>query len=107
MRDNVYPILEDASNPHLYSGLLEAVDLIYQDVAQKHQYKILMKNTTYLKKGGTVIYCVKAKSIDSSKSSEEVFKKEIKQMEKDFNIVETINLSPYEKDHIVIIAKLR
>lgn len=107
MRDNIYPILEDASNPHLYSGLLESVDLIYQDVAQKHQHDILIKNTAYLKKGGVVIYCVKAKSIDSSKPSEDIFKVEIKHLEKEFNIINTIDLSPYEKDHIVIIAKLR
>ena len=107
VRDNVYPILEDASSPHLYSGLIEQVDFIYQDVAQKHQHEILIKNSVYLKKGGTVFYCVKARSIDSSKPPEEIFKEEIKQLEKKFNIVDTIDLSPYEKDHIIIIAILR
>jgi len=107
VRDNVYPILEDASSPNLYSGLVEQVDFIYQDVAQKHQHEILIKNCVYLKKGGTVFYCVKARSIDSSKPPEEIFKEEIKQLEKKFNIVDTIDLSPYEKDHIIIIATLR
>ena len=107
VRDNIYPILEDASSPNLYSGLIDQVDFIYQDVAQKHQHEILVKNSVYLKKGGTVFYCVKARSIDSSKPPEEIFKEEIKQLEKKFNIVDTIDLSPYEKDHIIIIAILR
>ena len=38
---------------------------------------------------------------------EEIFKEEIKQLEKRFNIVDNINLSPFEKDHILIIATLR
>ena len=107
VRDNIYPILEDASNPNLYSGIIEQVDLIYQDVAQKHQHEILIKNSVYLKRGGTIFYCVKARSIDSSKPPEEIFKEEIKQIEKEFNIVDIIDLSPYEKDHIIIIAILR
>lgn len=107
VRDNIYPVLEDASSPNLYSGLVEHVDFIYQDVAQKHQQEILIKNSVYLKKGGVVFYCVKARSIDSSKPPEEIFKEEIKHLEKKFNIVDTIDLSPYEKDHIIIIATLR
>jgi len=107
VRENIYPILEDASRPNLYSGLVEKVDFIYQDVAQKHQHEILIKNSVYLKKGGMIFYCVKARSIDSSRPPEEIFKDEIKQLEKNFNIVDTIDLFPYEKDHIMIIATLR
>ncbi|MCC7573398.1 MAG: fibrillarin-like rRNA/tRNA 2'-O-methyltransferase [Candidatus Methanofastidiosum sp.] len=107
VRENIYPILEDASKPNLYSGLIEQVDFIYQDVAQKHQHEILIKNSVYLKKGGMVFYCVKARSIDSIRVPEDIFKEEIEHLEKNFNIVDTINLSPYEKDHIIIIATLR
>ncbi|KYC52927.1 MAG: Fibrillarin-like rRNA/tRNA 2'-O-methyltransferase [Candidatus Methanofastidiosum methylothiophilum] len=107
MRENVYPILGDASRPNLYSGLLEQVDFIYQDVAQKHQQEILVKNSVYLKKRGIVFYCVKARSIDSIRAPEEIFKEEIKNLEKYFNVIKTIDLSPYEKDHIMIIASLR
>lgn len=107
VRDNVYPILEDASRPNLYSGLIEQVDFIYQDVAQKHQQEILTKNNVYLKKNGIVFYCVKARSIDSVRPPEEIFEEEIKALEKKFKILDTINLSPYEKDHIMIIGMLR
>jgi fibrillarin-like pre-rRNA processing protein len=107
MRENVYPILEDASKPNLYSGLIEQVDFIYQDVAQKHQHEILVKNSVYLKKEGIVFYCVKARSIDSVRSPEEIFQEEIKNLEKNFKVIKTIDLSPYEKDHIMIIAILR
>ncbi|MBP7820082.1 MAG: fibrillarin-like rRNA/tRNA 2'-O-methyltransferase, partial [Candidatus Methanofastidiosum sp.] len=61
----------------------------------------------YLKKNGIVFYCVKARSIDSVRPPEEIFEEEIKALEKKFKILDTINLSPYEKDHIMIIGMLR
>ncbi len=39
-RTNIIPILADAAKPEDYAPLLEPVDLIYQDVAQRNQAQI-------------------------------------------------------------------
>ena len=39
-RRNIVPLLADASKPWKYSGIVEKVDLIYQDIAQKNQIEI-------------------------------------------------------------------
>ncbi len=43
-RNNIIPILADAAKPEEYAPLLEPVDLVYQDVAQRDQARIAMDN---------------------------------------------------------------
>ena len=43
-RPNMMPILGDATKPEGYSMFADSVDLVYQDVAQKHQATILCDN---------------------------------------------------------------
>ncbi len=48
-RRNVIPIMADATRPETYAPLVEAVDLIYQDVAQPGQAAIAIRNSVFLK----------------------------------------------------------
>ena len=43
-RRNMVPILGDATKPSEYHFAVEHVDVVYQDIAQKNQASILMKN---------------------------------------------------------------
>ena len=43
-RKNMVPILGDATKPSEYRFAVEHVDVVYQDIAQKNQASILMKN---------------------------------------------------------------
>ncbi len=105
-RDNIIPLLFDASKPWKYSGIVEKVDLIYQDIAQKNQIEILESNTKFfLKRGGEVLVMVKARSIDSTAQPEEVFERVLRRMEEKFKIIDHDSLSPYHKDHIFVHAK--
>ncbi|MBS3060407.1 MAG: fibrillarin-like rRNA/tRNA 2'-O-methyltransferase [DPANN group archaeon] len=107
-RENIIPLLADANNPDDYSEFIEEkVDVVYQDVAQKNQAEILIKNANmHLKKNGYALMAVKARSIDVAKKPEEIFKQEIETLKKAGLIIEeVVNLAPHEKDHVLILAK--
>ncbi len=105
-RKNIVPLYFDAHHPEKYAPFLEFVDLIYQDVAQKDQSKILLKNSDiYLKKGHRAILAVKAKSIDSAKKMEDVVSAEIQRLKPVFRIEEVVDLSPYERYHTLAVCR--
>jgi fibrillarin-like pre-rRNA processing protein len=103
-RKNVIPIFADARKPKEYAHIVGKVDLIYCDVAQPEQAKILVDNAILtLKNGGHGMIAVKARSIDSVEEPELVYKREIRILEENsFKILEVVNLEPYEKDHVMI-----
>ncbi|HIP58043.1 MAG TPA: fibrillarin-like rRNA/tRNA 2'-O-methyltransferase [Archaeoglobus profundus] len=105
-RDNIIPLLEDASTPWKYNGIVEKVDFIYQDIAQKNQIEIFFANADmFLKKKGVGIIMVKARSIDSTAEPEVVFKKVIEELETKFKVVDHDTLEPFHKDHIFVHVK--
>ena len=106
MRENMVPLFGDANHPERYAPFLELVDVIYQDVAQKNQAEILLKNTAlYLKEGGHAILAIKAMSIDSTKKTSEVISGEIGKLKGVFKILEVVDLAPFEKDHAMVVAE--
>jgi fibrillarin-like pre-rRNA processing protein len=64
-RENIIPIMANARKPYLYRPLVEKVDLIYQDIAQRDQADILLSNTGFLKSGGATILMLKAVSMSA------------------------------------------
>ena len=111
-RDNVIPVLSDANHPENYSDLMKEigrVDIIYQDLAQKIQADILIKNAElFLKKNGFAYYMVKALSIDVTQKPSKTFKQEEDKLKKaGFEILEKKSLEPYQKGHAVIIARYK
>jgi len=106
-RGNVVPILEDARLPQRYRHIVGEVDVIYCDVAQPEQAKILADNSDlYLKDEGYVLLAVKARSIDVTKKPKDVFEREIKVLEaRKFRVEERIILEPYDKDHIMVLGR--
>jgi fibrillarin-like pre-rRNA processing protein len=104
-RKNIIPILEDANHPDRYSLIVPKVDLLYQDVSQRNQSEIFIKNAkTYLKKNGQGILMVKARSIDVSLKPQEAFDIVCSDLKKNkFQIKDWVDLSPFEKDHAGII----
>lgn len=102
-RKNIIPILEDASKPWMYSGIVEEVDFVYQDIAQKNQVEIFKLNCKiFLKERGEGIIMVKARSIDSTVDPEIVFNKVVKELSKDFKILRYGTLEPFHKDHVFV-----
>lgn len=109
-RRNVIPILADARFPHKYSYVVcEKVDVVYADIAQPFQSKILADNAEfYLKSGGFAIQAIKAMSIDVTKEPSETYKKEITHLkDRGFEIVDVVHLEPYDVAHAFVVARYR
>ncbi len=112
-RDNLIPVLEDANNPGMYSEYVPGgdeesgeVDVIYQDIAQREQTEILIKNVEkYLKDGGKFVLMVKARSIDVTRPPGDIFEEQKKMLKsRGYKIEEIKRLDPFEKDHAIIIG---
>ena len=103
-RKNVIPFVADARNPSKYN--ISKVDLVYCDIAQPDQTEIAMENCrAMLKPGGRLLLVVKARSIDVLKDPERVFQEEKMRLEgAGFRVESIIELSPFEKDHALILA---
>ncbi|VUT28059.1 MAG: Fibrillarin-like rRNA/tRNA 2'-O-methyltransferase [Candidatus Syntrophoarchaeum sp. GoM_oil] len=105
-RCNMIPIFEDANYPERYREVVGEVDLIYQDIAQRNQAEILIRNADlFRKKSGWVIIAIKARSIDVARSAEDIFNSEIEKLEERFEISGTFNLSPGHKDHLMVFGR--
>jgi fibrillarin-like pre-rRNA processing protein len=107
VRPNMIPILADVRFPESYSMLIEGVDLIYSDVAQPEQAKIISSNARwFLKPNGWIILCVKSRSVDVTKKPSEIYQKQIEILKGDqFKVEEIIDLAPYSEDHAMILAR--
>ncbi len=107
LRENLFPILEDANHPENYEEVVEEVDLVYQDIAQRNQAEIFVKNIKkYLKKGGQGFIMIKARSIDVSADTKDIFEKQLKEIElAGLKIEEKVDLRPFDKDHIAVLVR--
>jgi fibrillarin-like pre-rRNA processing protein len=104
-RRNIIPILGDAARPESYSRLVEPVDLVYQDVAQRNQAEIATLNSArYLKAGGTLVLMIKTRSIDSNASPVEIRSSEIERL-LGLEVRAVTDLLPYHHDHWAVVAK--
>lgn len=108
-RTNIIPIIEDARYPLKYRMLVPMVDVIFADVAQPDQARIVGINAqNFLKNGGHFVISIKANCIDSTVAAEAVFSSEIKKLqEMNFKPREYVTLEPYERDHAVVIGTYR
>jgi len=103
-RHNIYPILADARMPEKYRATVDQVEVIYSDVAQPEQAKILADNADlYLKKNGAALIAIKSRSVDVTMEPADVFKQEIEILRRrNFQVIQTVRLEPYEKDHALV-----
>ena len=108
-RTNIIPIVEDARYPLKYRMLVGMVDVIFADVAQPDQARIVGHNAEYfLKNGGHFMISIKANCIDSTVAAEAVFASEVKKLQTmNFKPREYVTLEPYERDHAVVIGQYR
>ena len=106
-RYNMSPILADARLPESYSRMVGRVDSIYCDVAQPEQARVLADNADmFLIDGEWVMLAIKAQSIDVTKEPSVVYKKEVGIMEdRGFRIEEVVDLEPYDKAHVMVVAQ--
>ena len=107
-RKNIIPILKDARKPKEYFSVFGKVDVVYVDIAQPDQTKIAIDNChLFLKKGGYFFLVIKTRSIDVTKSPKKIIVQEIEKLKTNFDVLQSIDLHPYDKDHAMVIAKYR
>ena len=108
-RTNVIPIVDDARYPLKYRMLVGMVDVVFADVAQPDQARIVALNAQYfLKVGGHAVVSIKASCIDSTAPEEAVFAAEIKKLQTmGFKPLEYVTLEPYERAHATLVAQYR
>ncbi|MEM5794367.1 MAG: fibrillarin-like rRNA/tRNA 2'-O-methyltransferase [Candidatus Aenigmatarchaeota archaeon] len=107
IRQNIVPILADARLTETYENfVVEKVDVIYEDVADPDQIKILVKNSEkFLKQGGIAEIAIKSQSISSTKPPREVYRECLQELGKHFEILDKVELDPYEKFHLFVVLR--
>ncbi|KAH3670437.1 hypothetical protein OGAPHI_000952 [Ogataea philodendri] len=106
-RPNVIPIIEDARHPQKYRMLIGMVDVVFADVAQPDQARIIALNShLFLKDKGGVVISIKANCIDSTVDAETVFAREVQKLrEERIKPLEQLTLEPYERDHCIVVGR--
>ncbi|MBS3114355.1 fibrillarin-like rRNA/tRNA 2'-O-methyltransferase [Candidatus Woesearchaeota archaeon] len=105
-RKNIAPILADANKVNIIKERISAVDAMYQDVAQKNQVEIFLKNAKlFLKNSGYALLAVKARSIDVTKQPKQIFREVKEKLEQALTIIDYRELEPFQKDHCMFICK--
>lgn len=101
---NLAAIVEDARLPNKYRMLLSIVDVVFADIAQPDQARIVIHNAeSFLKDQGHVIISIKASCVDSTIEPEVVYANEVQQLrESNFKPLEQVTLEPYERGHAMV-----
>lgn len=104
-RPNMFPIKADAHRPDGYRSMAGEVDVLYQDIAQRDQDAVFLKNAAaFLRVGGKGMLMLKARSVAVAERPEQVFRRVQENLERDgrIKILEKIRPEPFHKDHLVI-----
>jgi len=105
-RPPIVPILADARNPEGYVSIVGQADIIYQDVSQRDQLDIFIKNANrMLALDGTGILMLKARSVDSSVDPKKLYRRTVELLEEqDYRTMDIVELTPFQKDHAAIVV---
>lgn len=87
--------------------LISTVDVIFADVAQPDQARIVIHNAQYfLKDGGHIVISIKASCVDSTIAPSAVFSQEVQTLRANkLKPIAQITLEPYERDHAMVTGK--
>lgn len=104
-RPNMVPILGDATKPDDLAFLVERVDVVYQDVAQKNQAGMFVKAMKRFSASSGML-AVKARSEDVTREPRDVFQDAAAYLRKEgLKVLEIADLEPFEKDHAMIVVE--
>src|ERR1041385_1830732 len=106
-RPNVVPILEDAGKPERYAPYIaKPVATLIQDVAQRHQVDLFLRNLPFLRPGGLGFLFVKARSINVAMPPADIYAAmESRLAEAKVPIMKQVDLEPFEQDHRAFVVR--
>ena len=103
-RKNMIPIMADASRPDDYAHMIEGVDLVYQDIAQRDQADIFVRNMRRFGSDRGVLM-LKARSVDVNREPGEVYSQARGRLASDgLNVRAVLRLDEYSKDHAAFLV---
>lgn len=104
-RTNLLPILADAAHPERYAGQVGRVKILYQDIAQRDQTAIFLRNVGFLESGGTGFLMLKARSADVTARPPDLYEEgRVALAGAGMKIMEVRDLNPFAADHAAIVA---
>ncbi len=104
-RDNIVPLLNDARYPEKFAMFVEKPQVIYQDISQRDQVNIFLKNMQYFApKWGYLM--LKTRTIHIRKKPKEILKETAAKVGEYFSIEEIINISHFQKDHYALVVRM-
>ena len=106
-RENMLPILEDARNVEKYAEEVGNADVLYQDIAARDQAQMLIENSRFIGKGSYAYVAIKSQSISVSKNPKVVYKEFLKAVSGTFEVVESMDLMPFDRMHLFAVLKKR
>jgi fibrillarin-like pre-rRNA processing protein len=104
-RHNMLPMLQDARNVDIIGGETGIVDVIYQDVSTRDQAAILVSNAKLLKTNGFAYVAIKSQSISVAKKPSEVYAEFLKEISPAFEVIEKIDIAPFDLMHLFVVLK--
>jgi fibrillarin-like pre-rRNA processing protein len=110
-RANILPIVSDAQQTQNYSETIseitkgKGVDALFQDISQRNQAEIFVRNAQFLKRNALGALTLKTKSISQGKNKKQILAEEKKILEREFEVLQVVDLEPYEKEHYLILCK--
>lgn len=101
-RPNMVPFLADATKPQEYSFGISVVEVVYQDIAQRGQAQIFIKNfKAFSARSGLLV--IKSRSEDVSQDPYRIYEDSKRQLQSaGLKVREVVRLDPMEKDHAMI-----
>jgi len=102
-RRNIIPILNDARKPEEYSIFVDSPHVIYQDISQRDQVEIFLKNMEHYEPEIGYLM-LKTRTINVRKKPREILKATTKLIGEKFTIKEIIDLKRFQKDHYAIVV---
>ncbi|MGQ0535835.1 MAG: fibrillarin-like rRNA/tRNA 2'-O-methyltransferase [Methanobacteriota archaeon] len=105
-RPNMVPILADGARPALWRRLVGAVDVLYQDVAQRDQVGMFLGAAREFRPAHGILM-LKAKSVDVARPAKEVFEETVRRLEAEdgVDVERVVDLHPFEREHAALLVR--
>jgi len=104
-RKNMIPHLADANEPDEYVHMIEGIEFVYQDIAQRNQVDIFVRNMAAFEAGRGVLM-LKSRSIDVNRPPRDVFSETREGLvSKNLKVKSMVPLEKYSKDHACFVVE--
>ena len=106
-RTNLLPLLTDAQLPERYRADVGLVDLLYQDVAQRHQASIFVENArACLAPGGSGVLMLKVRSVTQRRPGPVVVREARAELQRAGLAVRAeVALAPFSREHVALVVQ--